>query len=245
MLDQFSQFKNVALVGSTSEIGYEIIKYLKPLGLDSLYIFGRDKKSLDKYEALGVSSIFFELDVETVGFQNQLIHHLSKISSLDLAIIALGFLPPENQELDANSVLKTMVVNAVGSTVVMSCFASLMKNEKSTQILYISTVASMRPRLKNFTYGASKKTGDYFAEGMHYRFKNTKLKINILRPGFVYTKMSEKFDPAPFAIEPDLVAKIAINGLLRNQKIIYAPTVLRILMNLVVRLPRFIFDKFN
>jgi len=66
-----------------------------------------------------------------------------------------------------------------------------------------------------------------------------------LRPGFVFTKMSKDFEPAPFSINKAKVAEITLEGISRNQRIIYAPRKLRVIMPILSLIPRFIYDKLN
>lgn len=245
MLKHPSNLKNIALVGAASEIGNEIIKFLTNESLENLYIFGRDNSQVSKYREMCIDTKFFQLDVEDINYQKNLLIDLNSLGEIDLAIIAIGFLPPENQDLDSNQVLRSMMINATGSSVILSIFANKMLPQKSGKILYVSTVASMRPRLKNFTYGASKKAADFFVQGLQAKYKKSNLKIILLRPGYVYTKMSSNFQPAPFAVNKNEVAMLAIRGIKKNKDTVYAPSILFILMNLVVKLPRFIFNKLD
>lgn len=243
MLNKNILFRNVALVGGSSDIGNEIIRQLNLQTLENLYIFGRDNSIVNDYEKKGINVNFFEIDVEKINFEKKLLEILGSIEKIDFLIMALGYLPPENQDLESNFVQKSMLVNAVGGTVVLSCFVNKMLNQEFGKLLYISSVASMRPRLKNFTYGASKKAADFFVDGLQSKYKNTNLNIYILRPGFVFTKLSRDFKPAPFAIHPNKVAKLALKGIKKNKKVIYAPKILLLIMNIVVMLPRAIFNR--
>ena len=111
------------------------------------------------------------------------------------------------------------------------------------KILVCSSVSSIRPRLRNFSYGASKSALDFYAIGLQNRLSKSNLTISILRPGYVFTKMTKNFKPAPFSITSESLARISIDGLLKNKKVIYVPWKLKIIMNLLRIVPRFIFNK--
>ncbi len=245
LLNKNQDFKTIALVGASSEIGNAVVRSLGVETLKSLFIFGRDSTLVDSYQSQGIDTQFFQLDVEKKDFHKNLQENLNSLGPIDLAILALGYLPQENKDSEPNFVLQSMLINATGSSVVLSCFVNKMLNQHSGKILYISSVASMRPRIKNFTYGASKKAVDFFVQGLQSKYRKSNLKISLVRPGYVYTKMSKNFKPAPFAIKSDKVAQLAIKGLQKQKEVIYAPSVLFFLMNLVIRFPRFIFNRLS
>ena len=237
------KFKNIVLVGSNSDIGLSILNSLSLDDNAKLILIGKSMPDQDRLNNSNMERKFKYCDLENLNNVKEIFNDSSDFSDLDLVIIAAGFLPPENLELDINCVEKTMLVNSLASIVLLSGFANLMIYGPSAQILLISSVASIRPRNKNFTYGASKKALDFFAVGLQNKLKKSSLAISILRPGYVYSKMTENFEPAPFAITLDKLAKIASTGLLRKDNIIYAPRKLNLIMKIASILPRFIFDR--
>jgi len=118
-----------------------------------------------------------------------------------------------------------------------------MNENRGGKILVCSSVASIRPRLRNFSYGASKSALDFYAIGLQSKLSKSKVKISILRPGYVFTKMTKNFKPAPFSITLEVLARISIDGLFKNKKVIYVPWKLKFIMNLLRIVPRFIFNK--
>jgi decaprenylphospho-beta-D-erythro-pentofuranosid-2-ulose 2-reductase len=160
-----------------------------------------------------------------------------------LVILAAGYLPTENFELDLDSVEKTIKINALGAILLISGFLKLMNDGRKGQILILSSVACIRPRIRNFTYGASKSILDFYSIGVQNKFKTSNIKVSIGRPGFVFSKMTANFNPAPFAISVEKSAQILTKGLLKEKRIIYAPRKLRIVMVIVKYLPNVIFNK--
>jgi decaprenylphospho-beta-D-erythro-pentofuranosid-2-ulose 2-reductase len=170
---------------------------------------------------------------------------IASFEQIDFAIVAVGFLPSENCELDSLLVQKAMQVNGLAVPVLLSALVNRMKDQTSGRILYISSVASVRPRLRNFTYGCSKRAADFFAEGLMHKYNGEKLKISILRPGYVHTRMSKDFRPAPFAISAEAVGRITIEGIRKDKNIIYAPSFLKFMMFVLRLIPQKYFDKIN
>jgi decaprenylphospho-beta-D-erythro-pentofuranosid-2-ulose 2-reductase len=162
--------------------------------------------------------------------------------SIGFAIIASAHLPQENQHDDFDSILETFSVNSTGTALAISSLASQMKDSGGT-IIYLSSVACIRPRTKNFSYAASKRGIDFFTLGLAAYSLNTSLNVRVIRPGFVYSKLSKGFQSAPFAISPFQVAKDVTRGLKTSKTVIYSPRVLKLVMAILRVLPEKIFRK--
>jgi len=237
------QFKNIVLVGANSDIGISIIHQL-PLGDNAkLHLVGRTEPKKNKFDNLKISTKFEYCDLEDIPNVKALFNEPSKFSNADLVILAAGYLPIENFELDLDSVEKTIKINALGTILLISGFLKLMNDGRKGQILILSSVASIRPRIRNFTYGASKAILDFYSIGLQNKFKTCNVKVSIGRPGFVFSKMTSNFNPAPFAMNVEKSAQILTKGLLKEKQIIYAPRKLRIVMGIVKYLPKVIFNK--
>ena len=238
-----SEFKNIALVGSNSDLGISILNHL-PIARDAkLQLIGRTKPDENRLNELNIDYEFKSCNLVDLSEVKGIFDNSSDFIDLDLVIIAAGYLPPENSEFDVSSIETTFLVNSLSSIMILSGFAKLMTSNSKSQILVISSVACLRPRNRNFTYGASKRALDFFSIGLQNGIKDSSPCISILRPGFVYSKMTRDYKPAPFAITTDQLGEIASKGLLRRKKIIYAPKKLNLVMKIARALPRFIFDK--
>ncbi len=238
-----SEFKNIVLVGPNSDLGLSILSYL-PIARDAkLQLIGRTKPVESRLNELNIDYEFKSCNLENLAEVKRIFDDSSDFNNLDLVIIAAGYLPPENSEFDMPSIETTFLVNSLASIMILSSFAKLMTSNSKSQILVISSVASMRPRNRNFTYGASKKALDFFSIGLQNGLKHGSPCISILRPGFVYTKMTREYKPAPFAITTDELGEIASKGVLQRKKIIYAPRKLNLVMKIARTLPRSIFDR--
>jgi short-subunit dehydrogenase len=236
------KYKNVVLIGSNSEIGLSILSELPLENNSSILLIGRTLPShvLPKTSTAQVD--FFRSDLEIDGDLDALALKIASLENIDLAILAAGYLPPEECDLDVSQIRQSIQINGLGISIALSILAGKMRSQKEGQILFISSVASMRPRIRNFTYGASKKSADFFAQGLSHKYQNTNLRICILRPGFVFTKLSRDFRPAPFATSASKVARIAVKSLRNPRKIIYAPRVLRYVMPILQITPRWLYN---
>jgi len=243
MLDKSKSFSTVVLIGSTSEIGIAILSKLNYTSTSKIVFIGRKVPKQTIYSTSNQEVEFIECDLLENEAVNNALKSLEKLNSIDLVIVAAGYLPLENQEFNCLEVHKALMINAVSIPLIIASVMKIMQYQTSGKILLISSVAAMRPRIRNFTYGASKNTADFFTVGLINKFRNSKTRVKILRPGFVYTKLTRDFKPAPFAISSQEVAKIAVQGIFKKQEVIYAPKKLRVVMLILKILPRSIFNR--
>lgn len=235
--------KEVVLVGATSDIGISIINKINLTDGATVHLVGRRFPDKKIFKDSDINLIFHKCNLGDIEEVTDFLKDLNVFKKAELVILTTGFLPDENSEFDLVSLKETFEVNAISSVMCLSGFSKVMNENNGGKILVCSSVASIRPRLRNFAYGASKSALDFYALGLQNKYKKSHLGISVLRPGFVFTKMTKRFKPAPFAIGLDSLAKIAVSGLLKKKKVIYAPLKLKLIMNLVRFLPRFIFDR--
>ena len=55
----------------------------------------------------------------------------------------------------------------------------------------------------------------------------TGVRVMVVRPGFVRTKMTEGMEAAPFSTTPDKVAHLIVDGLTKGTETVWAPPVLK------------------
>ena len=179
------ELRSVVLVGATSEIGLAILSSLNLDRKSEVMLIGR--KLPDQNELIGLprNLKFVSIDLEIEEDLKKLKIALSSLDRIDLAIVASGYLPPENCDTDRVCVTKALKVNSLGIITLLAALSEkIISQGKSGHILYISSVAATRPRIQNFTYGASKKAADFFAEGLSFKYRNQGLYLHTLRPGF-------------------------------------------------------------
>jgi len=243
MLKKVKEYSKIVLVGSTSEIGLAIINKIPVASKGEIIFIGRTHPKLPVFLNKNYINNFIHCDFLESESVIEAIAELKEISKIDLLILAAGYLPPENSEYDIDLIRQTMTVNTLTPAIFLSTIAEQMSKHGVGDILVISSVAATRARIRNFTYGSSKAGIDFFALGLTHKLRKTGVFLSILRPGFVYTKMTKNFKPAPFSTNLENVSKIAVNGLINRKEIIYAPKILRYVMEIVKKLPNALFKR--
>jgi decaprenylphospho-beta-D-erythro-pentofuranosid-2-ulose 2-reductase len=242
MLNKFDSEKGVVLIGGSSEIGLEILNNLRVEPGARLVLISRNSLSGNYPKGFQNRTEEILCDLESIESVNEILNRVEILDDFDLVILATGYLPRELNESDLLEVQKTQRINGESVILLMSAFANRMTKLGGGKLLLISSVASIRPRIRNFTYGASKAAADFFALGLANKYRGTNTKIRILRPGFVFTKMTKGFDPAPFAVEKSQVARIAVKAIRGKAVVTYAPVILKLVMNVLRFIPRRIFN---
>ena len=87
-----------------------------------------------------------------------------------------------------------------------------LKQQGHGTIVALSSVAGERARRSNFVYGSSKAGMDAFLQGLGDSLVGTGVRVMVVRPGFVISKMTEGLDPAPLSTTPEAVADAIVSG---------------------------------
>ena len=230
MLNAFKSPQNVALIGAGSEIGLEVVKHLKQENLQKVILASRDGGQ--SYKDLGIA---LKSDFATDFGRSVLIEKIFSHGDIDVAILAIGILYGSLEEIT--------LINYLASIDLISQIANRMKKQGHGSILVISSFAQTRPRVDNYLYGSSKAGLDFFARGISEDFRGTGVKISILRPGFVHTKMTAGLTPAPFAITAEEAGRIGAMAISKSKKIVFTPRILTIISKILQVVPNFIFRK--
>jgi decaprenylphospho-beta-D-erythro-pentofuranosid-2-ulose 2-reductase len=129
-------------------------------------------------------------------------------------------------------------VNAVGAGSLLIEAARRLQEQGGGQVVVLSSVAAERPRRGNAVYGASKAALDALAQALGDDLREHGVRVLVVRPGFVHTRMTEGLAPAPLSTTPEAVALAVVDGLDGKAHTVWAPRALRWLMLVVRMLPR-------
>ena len=158
--------------------------------------------------------------------------------AVDLVIVAVGDLGrQEDDEVDPDRIARMMTVNLTWPAAALSVAADQLRRQGHGRIVVLSSVAGFRVRRSNFVYGAAKAGLDGLAQGLCEALAAPASSVQIVRPGFVRTKMTAGRSPAPFAVDASRVAADIQHGLAHGQTVIWSPGLLRWLFS-VLRLLR-------
>jgi decaprenylphospho-beta-D-erythro-pentofuranosid-2-ulose 2-reductase len=235
MNDAFNHPRSVLVLGGSSEIAGALVERLVADGCRTVVLAGRDPEALERAakrardngaQTVGVV-VFDALDVvhteRAIGACFEVMGE-----SVDLVLVTLGLLGDAATDVrEATRILENITVNFVWPAVALGSVAQRLQDQGYGRVVVFSSVAGIRIRETNFIYGSAKSGLDGYALGLAETLRGSGVQLQIVRPGFVRTKMTARLHPAPFAVDPETVATAVMRGIECNQPIIWVPSTLR------------------
>jgi len=242
MLNGHGEMQRVIVLGGKSDLALSILDRL-PIAADSeIFLCGRNMEEFStQFRSEKFNFQTKEMDFTDIEFSSIQLRDIFMNGDIDLVIFAYAILGDENLQLDPVLFNQVLITNFYSQAILLNEVFAKLAIQKHGQILLISSVAGIRPRRRNFVYGVSKFGVDFIAQGLQKICSKDNIKITILRPGFVHTKMTLGLPAAPFATNISNVAEIAIKGLRRNKRIVYAPKILNLVVFLLKLMPERVF----
>jgi decaprenylphospho-beta-D-erythro-pentofuranosid-2-ulose 2-reductase len=234
----------VLVAGGTSEIALAIVRALQARSPREVALMGRDPDALaraaEQLRAQGADAVFpLRLEAAQVADHGARVREATDLlGGADIAIVAVGMLGEGGMPDDAANALEVLQVNFLGAGSLLLHLAGALRAGGGGTLVVLSSVAAQRPRRANPVYGASKAGLDALAQGLGDALGDDGVRVLVVRPGFVHTRMTRGMRPAPLATSADAVAAVVLKGLARDAHTVWAPGTLRWLMVAVRLLPR-------
>jgi decaprenylphospho-beta-D-erythro-pentofuranosid-2-ulose 2-reductase len=111
------------------------------------------------------------------------------------------------------------------------------------QIIAMSSAAGERVRRSNFVYGSTKAGLDGFYLGLGEALREYGVRVLVIRPGQVRTRMSAHIKEAPLTVDKEYVANLAVTAAAKGKELVWAPAAFRYVMMVLRHVPRPIFRK--
>ncbi|MFM7059814.1 MAG: decaprenylphospho-beta-D-erythro-pentofuranosid-2-ulose 2-reductase [Actinomycetes bacterium] len=250
MQDALGGVQTVLVLGGASDLGLATARRLVQERTTTVILAGRDPaamaegaESVRRAGAQRVETIAFDaLDRDShAAFVDQC---WAEYGDIDLVLVAFGVLGDQDvAEHDAATALAIIDANFTGAVSVLIPLIDRMRVQGHGTVVVLSSVAGERARRSNFVYGSSKAGLDMFCQGMSDALIGTGVRMMIVRPGFVHSKMTEGLDPAPLSTTPEAVADAIVEGLAKRREIIWVPAALRAVLSGLRHVPRPVFRR--
>lgn len=223
--------QNVFLVGGTSEIGEALLTGWFDPGLERATITARCAADLDalaeRCTQSGVEVTCAELDVSKPSSVAPAVTAAWANGDVDVVIVAVGLLGDQlHMESEPASARQIIEVNTTGTIHVALEAANRLEAQGHGSLILLSSVAGQRGRRDNYVYGASKAALDTFAEGLSQRLEPAGVRVLLVRPGFVHSKMSEGVDQASLAVTVEQSRDAILAAYARSRRTVWIPAVL-------------------
>ena len=249
MRDALGAVQSVLVLGGNSDIALAIVDRLVQGRTRNVVLAVRRPESpqptVDRLRAAGFTAEAIEFDaLRTEDHGRILGDAFAKAGDFDLVISAFGMLCHQD-ELDADPLHAVTVINANFTGAVTSglIVADLLRRQGHGTLMMITSIAALRGRADNYLYGATKAGQDLFSQGLGDYLVGSGVRVVVVRPGFVHTKMTEGLKPAPFATTVDKIADDVMAGFTKGRETIFAPSILRYVFALLLHAPRFVWRR--
>jgi decaprenylphospho-beta-D-erythro-pentofuranosid-2-ulose 2-reductase len=240
----------VLLIGGNSEIGVATVRRLAAAGPVLACLLGRDRDRLESAAAVlrsaGVAPVTIELvDAGELDTHEQAVAGAFEgCGGFDVVVMAIGRLGAQSGlDADMSEAIDVMRVSFLGAgSLLLHCLRRLREQGRGTMIV-LSSVAAERPRAANAIYGAAKAGLDALAQGLADATAGTGVRVLVVRPGFVTTKMTAGLKRAPMAVAPEDVADATVRALAGRAHTVWVPGRLRFVFAILRHLPRSLFRR--
>lgn len=233
------------VLGGASDIGLAVVERLAADGLSHVVLAARDPQAVERRlldAPLGVPQVdvvaWDALDVD--GHAPLLARTRATLGRIDLVVCAVGALGHHaGASLGPRDVDLLSRTNHAGPAAALAVVGHELAAQGGGTVVVLSSVAAARARRSNFVYGASKAAIDAFAQGLGDGLVERGVRVHVVRPGFVVSKMTAGLDPAPFATTPAEVAEAVARVVgSRRSRIVWVPWALGPLMGVLRLVPR-------
>ncbi len=232
--------KKIAWVtGGGTGIGSEIVKLLVNNGW-KVVISGRRIEKLKEIESFNKENISsFKLDVSIEKDCIMVVNNILKMyGSIDLVILnAAAYNPGHLDFSDTKKLKKVIDINLMGQINCLKPVLPIMK-KKSGHIVFVSSPAGFRGLPNAGIYGVTKSALTFLAESLYLEYLHSKIKIQVIHPGFIKTPMTDKNNfPMPFLMTATQAAKRIYRELSSSKFEIFFPKRLIVPMKILNILP--------
>jgi decaprenylphospho-beta-D-erythro-pentofuranosid-2-ulose 2-reductase len=247
MINAVGEPQSLLLLGGTSDIALAIAHKYARTGLRVvLAARASERRTAAATELKNAGCDVTEVDLDARDHES----HAATIElafaggDIDIAVIAFGLLgDAERAWQDPDLALELAEVNYTAPVHFGVLLGQRMRSQAHGWIVALSSVAGERVRRSNFMYGSTKAGFDGFFLGLGEALREYGVRVLVVRPGFVKSKMTTGLEEAPLAVAPDQVAEAAVDAIRAKRELIWVPGTMRVVMSGLRHVPRPLFRK--
>jgi decaprenylphospho-beta-D-erythro-pentofuranosid-2-ulose 2-reductase len=253
VFDAVGNPQTILLLGGTSEIGLAICeRYLRNAHARVVLAAlpddpGRDDAVAQMRNAGAKSVELIDFDAVDTESHPKVIEKAFTDGGprdIDVAIVAFGLLG-DAEELWQNQrkAVQIAEINYTAAVSVGVLLGEKMRAQGFGQIIAMSSAAGERVRRSNFVYGSTKAGLDGFYLGLGEALREYGVRVLVIRPGQVRTRMSAHIKEPPLTVDKEYVAELAVTASAKGKELVWAPGAFRYVMMVLRHIPRPIFRK--
>lgn len=223
------------LVGGSSELGLAVLKELLGPPPRRVVLAGRPSGELwrnaEQLREIGysVTTAQYDASLHTEEIDG-LLAHVSADHRVDLAVVAVG-------TMAAESFLDGVIVNGLAVALLIRALVHRLSGAGPAQVVLLSSAAAARPRQAIAAYALGKQLADSTAVLLAPQAAAAGVRVLVVRPGFVATRMTAGVPKPPLATTPGKVAQRVARAVRGRQVIVWAPRSMALAVWALRRLP--------
>jgi decaprenylphospho-beta-D-erythro-pentofuranosid-2-ulose 2-reductase len=142
----------------------------------------------------------------------------------DVVLVAFGLLgDPDTSAERHDEAVAVVRTTMLGGVSVLVPAAERLRRQGHGRLVVLSSLGAERPRASNAVYSAAKAGLDGFATALGDRLAGSGVRVMVVRPAFVATKMTAGRTPLPMAVSAGEVADAIVGGLRRGAETVWVP----------------------
>lgn len=248
MIDAVGNPQSLLILGGTSEIALAVVRRYtadrKPRVVLAARPSTRRDEAVAELTAAGVPVSAVDFDARDVDGHPALLDKVFAEGEVDVAVVAFGILGDQERAWqDHAAAVELARVNYTGAVSVGVALGERLRRQGHGALVALSSVAGERVRRANFVYGSTKAGMDGFYLGLGEALRPHGVKVTVVRPGFVRTRMTDGLRPAPLSTTPEQVAQVVVDAVRDGRELVWAPAPLRVVMSALRHLPRAVFRR--
>ena len=240
--------KNILITGANSGLGKALaIEYASEN--TNLYLTGRSEKRLEKIKKIceekGAVVFCKSIEISKSKKMENWINDIYKNNgNIDMVIANAGISAgTEGGAEDTDQVRKIFSTNIDGVINTIHPVIDHMVEDRTGQVVIISSLAGYRGLPSSPAYSASKAAVRVYGEGLRGSLAKNNVGVTVVTPGYIKTPMTDVNNfPMPFLMDADKAAKLITKKLTKNPARIAFPFPLYFVVWLLSVIPPFITD---
>ena len=248
MIDAVGNPQSLLLLGGTSEIALATAERYAAQRPLRVVLAARPSDRLDaaadRLRDKGCTVSALPFDAADTASHAETIEKAFTDGDIDITLVAFGLLGDQEQAwTDHQTAVELALVNYTGAVSVGVLLAKALQRQGHGALAVLSSVAAERARRANFVYGSTKAGLDAFYTGLTEALRPSGIKVSVIRPGFVHTRMTAGMKAAPLSVTPEQVAEVIVDSVAKGREQAWAPAQMRWVMSVLRHVPRPIFRR--
>ena len=230
--------KKYWIIGASEGLGRELAIQLSNLGVE-LIISARNEIRLNEL-SLRTKAKVIPLDVLDI---NAVRKAFKAVGRIDGILYAAGDYTPLNSTVwNIDEVDKMIAINFTGAARVLGLVVPKFIAQNYGHIVMIGSLSGFRGLPNAIGYGASKAGMMHLAENIKADLYKSNIKVQLINPGFIKTRLTEKNNfKMPFIMSAEDAAKHVIRAMRRNRFQTNFPVMFSLIFRMTNFLPAFLY----